>query len=125
MPGIFLLKFIKKEGMNLTKIVAFFLLLLFTNISVYSQSGSIAGKVADSSDNSSLWGANIMLVGTSIGTTTNQEGKYRLTNLPEGESIIVFRYLGYAPDSVKVNVTGGKTLQLDVKLHSLVIQGLI
>ncbi len=111
--------------MKIIKSEIILVLLIFISFAPiqYSQSGSIIGKVSDASDGSPLWGTNILLVGTSIGTTTNQEGKYKLINLPEGESIIVFRYLGYSPDSIKVNVTSGKTLELNVKLHSLAIEG--
>ena len=104
-------------------IKSFLLILLFVTCEVYSQSGNVSGKVTDAADGSPLWGTNIILKETSTGTTTNQEGKYRLTNIPEGESTIIFRYLGYAPDSVKVNILNDKTIQLNVELHSLAIQG--
>jgi TonB-dependent receptor len=98
----------------------FFCFFLFQQI--YAQT-SIIGKVTDASDGSPLWGTNIMLAGTSAGTTSDKDGRYRLSGISEGESVIVFRYLGYRPDSIKVNVVRGRTLQLDVKLSSLIIEG--
>jgi TonB-dependent receptor len=98
-------------------------MLTFFAAGVFAQSGNVAGKVTDASDGSPLWGTNIILVGTSNGTSTNTDGKYRLSNIPEGPAIIVFRYLGYASDSVKVNIAGGKTIQLNVELHSLTLEG--
>lgn len=99
-------------------------LVLFASISsLTAATGSISGRVTDASDDSPLWGTNILLAGTSTGTSTDHEGKYRLTGIPEGKALIVFRYLGYHSDSIEVNILAGKTLQLNVQLKALVLEG--
>jgi len=55
----------------------------------------VTGYVYDASDNSPLPGVNIVVKGTSIGTSTDFDGKYHLV-LPNLESpVIVFSYVGY------------------------------
>ncbi len=105
---------------NIFKVLCLVSLML---VNTFAQSGSVSGKVTDAADGSPLWGTNIILIGTSNGTATGSDGKYRLTNIPEGDAKIVFRYLGYASDTVNVNISNGKTTELNVALHSLVLQG--
>lgn len=121
MPGIITPKEVK---MNYSQNIVKILLLIICSFSfVYAQSGNVAGKVTDASDGSPLWGTNIILLGTSNGASTDKDGKYRLSNIPQGEATVVFRYIGYANDTVRVNIIGGKTTEINVKLSSLAIQG--
>lgn len=107
----------------MSKLFLVILFLIMTTSRLCSQSGTIKGKVTESSDGSPLWGTNIILAGSSIGTTTDKDGKYRLTGIPEGKATIIFSYLGYLPDSVEVNVAEGKIVELDVVLNSFFIEG--
>ena len=67
-------------------------LLLFTFFSVYvnaQDTGSIAGKLTDKEfDNEPLPFANILIKGTSKGTTTDDAGLYMLDNLKPGDYVI-------------------------------------
>lgn len=103
--------------------IIFNILFIFLSCSLYAQRGSIAGKVIDATDGSPLWGTNIILLGTSLGTTTDAEGRYRLTGIPQGNVTFIFRYLGYHPDTVKVRIVEGKTTNIDVKLKPELIEG--
>ena len=76
-------------------------LMLFTGIHSVSyaepqnaqqQGITITGKVSDK--NESIIGANVFIKGTSIGTMTDQDGKYSIT-VPSKESTLVFTYVGY------------------------------
>ena len=103
--------------------VFFSFIFFILSLSLYAQSGSVTGKVTDAADNSPMWGTNIMVLGTSLGTTTNADGNYRLTGIPLGKVTIIFRYIGYHADSVQVGIIAGKTTSLDVKLKTEVIEG--
>ncbi|MCH8011866.1 MAG: SusC/RagA family TonB-linked outer membrane protein [Candidatus Marinimicrobia bacterium] len=61
----------------------------------------ITGKVTDAQTGESLVGANIVVKGTFIGTTTDIEGKYRLL-LPEESATLVVSYIGYKSEEVTV-----------------------
>lgn len=47
-------------------------------------------------------GVNIILKGTTNGTSTDSNGKYSL-NVPEGEATLIFSFIGYATQEVAVN----------------------
>lgn len=68
---------------------------------VYSMvSNSVSGVVSDSE--SVLPGANVVVKGTTIGTTTDFDGKYSLT-IPNGARELEFSFLGYQKKIVPIN----------------------
>ncbi len=72
---------------------------------------SVSGRVTSSSENFGLPGVNIVLKGTTIGTTSDAEGQYTLA-LPAEDGVLVFSYIGYISQEVPV---GGRTV-IDVAL---------
>jgi TonB-dependent receptor len=62
--------------------------------------GQIYGRVSDVDTKDYLPGANVMLKGTSIGTATDNDGEYRLANVPPGSYELVVTYVGYANQSM-------------------------
>jgi TonB-dependent receptor len=100
------------------------LLFYFTfSLSIFSQSGAITGRITDASDNSPMWGTNIYVKGTTIGTTSDAEGRYRLAGIPQGKAVIIYRYLGYQADTVKVDIIEGNTVNINLKLKPEAIRG--
>ena len=69
----------------------------------------VKGKVTDSSLGDPLPGVNVVIKGTTTGTTTDFDGNYELSvdNFP---SILVFSSLGYA--SKEMQVSGPSTLNV-------------
>jgi TonB-dependent receptor len=119
----FILEDLMKQSKSLLSLSIIILFtLLFANKSL-AQSGNVAGVISDATDGSPLLGANIIVSGTSIGTTTDREGKYRLLKLPEGRNLILYMYIGYETDSVWVNIISGRTVAVDVKLSPKAIVG--
>ena len=49
-----------------------------------------------------LIGANIHWQGTDIGTSTNEAGAFEIEDINKGNRVLVFSYLGFKSDSVKV-----------------------
>lgn len=62
----------------------------------------ITGIVASSEDNSLLPGVTVLVMGTTKGTTTDDEGKYFLDAKP-GDSL-AFRFIGYVEKHIRVGV---------------------
>ncbi|MDP1676599.1 MAG: TonB-dependent receptor [Bacteroidota bacterium] len=112
---------------SITLLESFFALMLICfsiNQSVYAQnSGEISGKTVDGSDGSDLVGTLVIISGTSVGTTTDIDGKYRIANLKPGNTTIVFRFLGYIPDSVTIILRSNEAQKVDVALKPAVLQG--
>ncbi len=101
------------------------LLLLFISFSSsYSQSnfGSVRGFVTDSLSGEAIVFANILVKGTSHGTSTNTRGYYFLPAISEGEITIKVSYLGYHSKEIKFSSKKGNITQIDIKLSPASIQ---
>lgn len=81
--------------------------------------GVIAGTLVDTETGEVLIGANVVIRDTTTGTTTDLDGHYRIINLPSGDYVLVFSYIGYNPTTVSdIRVVAGATTTIDVGLHS-------
>ncbi len=72
----------------------------------YSQNTSIKGIVRDGQSREPLVGVSVFTSPINA-TSTNASGAYELV-LPAGENSIVFSYIGYETDTVKLNIEEGK-----------------
>lgn len=77
---------------------------------VFAQERSITGTVKDGAG-SAMPGVNVIVKGTSVGTTTDVGGKYTIS-MPDGSSVLVFSFIGYASQEVEV----GTRSSIDVAL---------
>ena len=71
---------------------------------------TISGKVSDE-QGQPLPGTNVFVKGTTIGTTTDADGDYRL-NVPDDATNLVFSYIGYMTEEVDI---AGRTV-IDIAL---------
>jgi iron complex outermembrane receptor protein len=81
-----------------------------------AQTGSIQGRVTDSTG-AAVIGTNVTVDRTSLRTIASGRGAYTLNGVPAGRQIVRVRALGFAPESVSVNVVAGAIASLDVRLH--------
>lgn len=82
------------------------------------QLATITGSVYDRESGEELVGANILVVGTTKGTTTDLEGKFELRGVEPGTITLRFSYVGYASRIVTdATVAPGEALQLDILLQ--------
>lgn len=81
-----------------------FLFLIVTT--VFSQ-GKITGTITDGQ--SSLPGANVAIKGTSVGTTTDFDGKFSIS-ATTNTGVIVITYLGYETKSISFTVSGAQDI---------------
>lgn len=79
---------------------------------------SITGYVTDASSRETLLGANIILMGTSIGSSTNTSGYYIISRIPPGNYTIRFSYIGYVEREMEISFQPGERKRLDVELVS-------
>ncbi len=82
------------------------------SIEQYLQAKDIAvtGRVTGE-DGQALPGVNVLIKGSSTGTTTDAGGNYTL-NVPDNNAVLVFSFIGYVTEEVPV---GGRTT-VDIKL---------
>lgn len=89
---------------------------LFITLLGYSQTGKVAGTVIDGEFVDPLPFANIVVKGTSTGTTTDFDGKYEL-ELDPGTYTLVYSYVGYGTKEISdVIIKANETTILDVTL---------
>ncbi|MGK9368103.1 TonB-dependent receptor [Melioribacter sp. Ez-97] len=85
--------------------------------------GRIKGKVVDMQTGDPLIGANVIVMGTTIGAATDANGEYLLINLEPGVYEVRASYLGYQTVTVSnVRVSADLTTELDFELPSEDIQ---
>ncbi|HRU62317.1 MAG TPA: carboxypeptidase-like regulatory domain-containing protein, partial [Bacteroidia bacterium] len=78
-------------------------------------SGRVTGVVIDKANGETLIGVPVMIEGTTLGAVTDLDGRYLITNIPNGTYNIVFRYIGYTTKIIRnVAVQEGSPINLDV-----------
>src|SRR5688572_6532972 len=77
---------------------------------------SVSGTITDESD-SPLPGVNVLVKGTSIGTTSDATGKFAI-NVPDENSVLVISFIGYATQEITV----GTQTSINVKLNPDITQ---
>jgi TonB-dependent receptor len=100
----------------------FLIALLFPPLAAAQSTGTVQGRVVDAADGSPLPGANVVVEGTSIGTSTNQNGRYQLQNVPTGEQTLVVSYVSYQETTADITVSAGETLNRTFDLKSRVLE---
>ena len=88
---------------------------VFTWTSSVMGQGAIMGTITDD-ESISVPFVNLQLRGTTLGVSSNEEGNYRLENVPTGTYTMIASAIGYAPWRSEVQVRNGETTQLDLKL---------
>lgn len=71
----------------------------------------VSGRVLDASRSEPLAGVSILVEGSTIGTTTDSDGTFKLNNVP-AKSVLLISFTGYATERVPVN--GNKNLSISL-----------
>jgi len=93
----------------------------FSNF-VFAQ-GTLQGNVMDSVTNEPLPGANVLLVGTSLGASSDLNGHYRVSNVPEGQYKIQVSYIGYGTKTLSVLIKSKEITALSILLLPQEVRG--
>ncbi|MFT5215160.1 MAG: TonB-dependent receptor [Glaciecola sp.] len=100
------------------KIYSLFIVSLISLGFAYTQTGTLAGNVIDGEFLEPMAFANVLVKGTTTGTTSDFEGKYEL-ELESGTYTIVFSFVGYATQEISdVIIKTGEVTSLDVTLNT-------
>lgn len=103
-----------------------FMLLLFAGKIALAQTGSIAGKVT-TNDGEPAEFVNVYLKGTSKGTSTNQQGKFEITDLEAGNYTLSASSIGLTTVSENVQVKAGQvtTVSLVLEIDGLALKEIV
>ena len=94
-----------------------------TQLLFSASSGNVTGKVTDATNDQPLLGANIILVGTSMGAAADFDGNYKIQNVPAGTYNLKATYIGYEAISVKIVLKEGEHLVENLKLQPVGVKG--
>jgi len=85
------------------------------------EKGTIEGTILDTSFRP-LFGININLKNTDLGTSTNSKGRFALSNVPAGNQTLLISGVGFEPIEKEVDIRVNKTVTLDFILSEGVVQ---
>lgn len=82
-----------------------------------AQGGTIVGRVTDASTRQGIANAVVQIEGTSLGANADQDGRYRVVNVPAGTRTVVARRIGYTPTRQAVTVSGDQSVTANFVLQ--------
>ncbi|HYC87114.1 MAG TPA: SusC/RagA family TonB-linked outer membrane protein, partial [Chryseosolibacter sp.] len=87
-----------------------FVMLMCVQVAI-AQQQTISGKITAGKDGSPLPGVNVIIEGTTQGTTSDSDGSYKL-EVPGSDAIVVFSFIGFTTQRVPV----GNQTTIDVTM---------
>jgi hypothetical protein len=82
----------------------FFTIFILSFYSAYGQKASLTGSVVDSLTKDILIGANVYVVGTSLGSATNNDGSFTIKNINPGSYKLKVSYIGYESKEITLDL---------------------
>ena len=113
--------------MKITRVLIFILsLIIFPVKLILGQAnnnyGAIAGTISAENTGTPLPGANIILIRTLMGASSDLEGNFTVERVPAGKYDIKASMMGYKSKTVAVTIISGEKINVDFKLEETVIE---
>lgn len=93
------------------------LIMTSTLVIAQNQKGGVRGSIYDKATGEPMPFVTIFLEGTNYNASSNIEGDYTITNVPEGNYILKIMYLGYDSLSIELAIPKGKILNQNILLE--------
>ena len=105
------------------KRVCLALSLIFTGSALaQAQTGRVTGTVVDSATSNPIANARVAVVGTTLLSGTDSDGRFSLNNVPAGAQQLRFTRIGFAPVTRSITVGAGATSSINVTMHTQAVQ---
>lgn len=96
----------------------------FNTLIFAGTTGKIVGTIKDKNTGEALVGANVILEGTGLGSSSDIDGFYAIINVPPGTYTLTVNYIGYATVKIEnVRVSIDRTTTQEIKVSSEAIEG--
>ena len=89
---------------------------------LWAQTGIITGQITDSETGDALVGANVIVVGTSLGAAADADGMFAIMNVPIGTQTITASVIGFEAASITLDIAAGGTAIANIALSSSALQ---
>lgn len=87
------------------------------SLSYAQNTGSVVGKLTDKEyNNEPLAFANVLIKGTTKGTTSDFDGLYSIENLDPGSYTLIFSFVGYETQEIAVTIEANKVTEVNVPM---------
>lgn len=103
----------------LTKTILLFASLMIMSASLFSQTGTLSGKITDQDYGDAMIGATVQIKDTKLGAMTKIDGSFTIKKITPGTYTITFSYIGYAKTDVKdVIIKADEVTKIDITLKT-------
>ncbi len=89
--------------------------LVLSSLGLSAQTGSVEGEISNK-NGESLPYINIMVKGTTLGTASDEMGKFLLSSIPEGNQTLVFSSIGLKTQEYPVLIAANETVSVKVTM---------
>jgi len=79
-------------------------ILVMTGFAAFGQ--TVSGRVTAGSDGNALPGVSVLVKGTTVGTTTDADGRYSIQVTSQENPVLSFSFIGFVTQEIAV---GGRT----------------
>lgn len=110
-----------KNKSFLRSMVVMLTLLLYHGLT-FGQAQTVTGTVTDAATKEPMPGVSVILKGTTIGTITDQSGKYSIKTQSSGD-LLVFSFVGY--ETIETPVNGRLTINVEMAVSTKVIDEVV
>ncbi|MEX0609616.1 MAG: TonB-dependent receptor [Balneolaceae bacterium] len=102
---------------HILSLIVCFALSISANLKA-QDSGNISGTVVDAESGETLIGVNVVIEGTTKGTSSDLDGNYSIRNVETGTYTLIVSYVSFQRQVITgVEVSIGETLKLDITLQ--------
>ncbi|WP_049756639.1 TonB-dependent receptor [Chloroherpeton thalassium] len=81
--------------------------------------GKVKGRVVDAKSNNPIELASVVLIGTELGATTDEDGAFEINNVPEASYVLQVQFVGYNVQKQKIDVFENSVAEVVVKLSGV------
>ncbi|HMJ70920.1 MAG TPA: carboxypeptidase-like regulatory domain-containing protein [Cyclobacteriaceae bacterium] len=91
----------------------------FQGLLSFAQTGAISGRVIDAQTLEPMPFANVFIINTTIGSSTDLDGTFTLAKVPTGAAEVMYSFVGYQSYQARVTVKDGESVRVNIKLIPL------
>ncbi|EDP72382.1 putative TonB-linked outer membrane protein [Flavobacteriales bacterium ALC-1] len=94
------------------------LFVLFLSVTLNGQNVNVTGTITEAASGQPLLGVNLLIKGTSIGASTDFDGKFTINDVPLN-SVLVVSYIGFVTQEITITNSNPLTISLQEDAESL------